>query len=86
MLPALSSDAGDPEGEFVRELAEDIQQRRPKLLLIQTGRCFGCNKTSVDTFFREHAPLRAALDDYTLRGTVRDGQELEVYTRIPTAP
>jgi hypothetical protein len=80
MMQAISS--GDPEGEFVRDLAEDIRARRPTLLLLQTGRCFGCKKTSVDAFFHEHAPLAAALEDYSLRGTVRDGQELQVFVRV----
>ena len=80
MMQAVSS--GDPEGAFVRDLAEDIRTRRPTLLLLQTGRCFGCKKASVDAFFREHAPLAAALEDYSLRGTVRDGQELQVFVRV----
>ena len=79
MMQAVAN--GDPEGDFVRDLAEDIRERKPTLLLLQTGRCFGCKKTSVDAFFREHAPLAAALEGYSLRGTVRDGQELQVFVR-----
>jgi hypothetical protein len=86
MLPLVRSAPGDPEGEFVRDLAEDIRERRPQLILLQTGRCFACAKTSVDAFFREHAPLAAALEGYSLRGTVRDGQELQVFVRAPPTP
>ena len=86
MLRANASAPGDPEAEFVRDLSEDLRVRRPKLLLLQTGRCFGCAKTSVDAFFREHPPLAAALQEYSLRGTVRDGQELEVFVRAEDAP
>jgi hypothetical protein len=85
MLQAVHSDKGDPEHDFVRDLADDIRERRPKLVLLQTGKCFGCKKTSVDAFFREHPPLAAALEDYSLRGTVRDGQELQVLVRVASA-
>jgi len=73
----------DVEAEFVRDLADDLRERRPTLLLLQKGRCYGCKKTSVDAFFREHPPLAAALEQYSLRGTVRDGQELQVFVRTP---
>jgi hypothetical protein len=81
MMQAVPDDGGVFENEFVRDLAEDIRERRPTLLLLQTGRCFGCKSTSVDAFFREHPPLAAALQDYSLRGSVRDGQELQVFVR-----
>jgi hypothetical protein len=81
MLQGGGAPDGDAEAEFVRELAEDIRVRQPALLLLQSGRCFGCTKTSVDAFFREHAALATALDAYSLRGTVRDGQELQVFVR-----
>jgi hypothetical protein len=84
MLQAVHSEKGDPEEDFVRDLADDIRERRPKLVLLQTGKCFGCKKTSVDAFFREHPLLAAALEDYSLRGTVRDGQELQVLVRVPS--
>jgi hypothetical protein len=86
MLEAVEPDGGELEQAFVSELAEDIRERRPKLLLLQKGRCFGCKKSSVDAFFRGHPPLEAALRDYSLRGTVRDGQELEVFVRAATEP
>jgi hypothetical protein len=86
MQKAASVPGADVEGDFVRELAEDIRGRRPKLLLLQKGRCYGCTKTSVEAFFHEHAPLDAALGDYSLRGTVRDGQELQVFVRKPAEP
>jgi hypothetical protein len=76
---------GDAEAEFVRDLAEDIQRQRPTLILLQSGRCFGCKSTSVDAFFRGHPPLASALEDYSLRGTVRDGQELQVLVRRVSA-
>jgi hypothetical protein len=84
-IPMMSAvGARDVEETVVRELAEDLERRRPALLLLQTGRCFGCKSTSVDAFFRGHPSLAAALDDYSLRGTVRDGQELEVFVRRVT--
>jgi hypothetical protein len=86
MLRAEGPAREDLENEFVRDLAEDIRERRPKLLLLQTGRCFGCSRTSVDAFFREHPPLASALEDYALKGTVRDGQELQVLVRLSSTP
>jgi hypothetical protein len=86
MLQAALRVKGDPEGEFVRELSEDIRERRPKLLLLGTGPCFGCKQTSVAAFFREHPPLAAALEGYSLRGTVRDGQEFQVLVRAVDRP
>jgi hypothetical protein len=81
MMQAVPDDGGATEAAFVRDLADDLRERRPTLLLLQTGRCFGCKSTSVDAFFREHPPLASALQDYSLRGTVRDGQELQVFVR-----
>lgn len=84
MLQRIEPSGGTAEDCFVGELAEDIRSRRPKLLLLSTGRCFGCKKTSVAAFFHDHEPLASALEDYSLRGTVRDGQEFEVLVRVET--
>jgi hypothetical protein len=81
MLQAVHSTQGDPEADFVRDLAEDIRERHPKLVLIQIGRCAGCGATTVDGFFRDHPPLEAALEAYSPRGTVRDGSEFQVLVR-----
>jgi hypothetical protein len=81
MLREVHSPSGDPEGDFVRDLSADIRERRPKLLLLQTGWCYGCGMQSVDDFFRQHPPLAAALADYSPRGNVRDGWDFEVLVR-----
>jgi hypothetical protein len=81
MLQAGHPSRPDAEADFVRDVVEDIQTRRPKLILIQNGRCFGCGSVTVDSFFRDHPPLAAALEAYSPQGTLRDGSEFQVLVR-----
>jgi hypothetical protein len=81
MMQAAGAAKAQVEDDFVRDLATDIRERHPRLLLLQTGHCYGCGKSSVDSFFQEHPALATALEDYSSRGTLRDGDAFQVLVR-----
>ena len=75
-----------PRAEIPRPISSATSPRTsasaaPSSCSFKRAGASGARRTSVDAFFREHPPLAAALEDYSSRGTVRDGQELEVLVR-----